>query len=255
MNFRNLLFFLLILFCSCEQRDITKNAQKIVNKESFVTKGFTLIYNDTLFKNNIVDKKMDGRSYLIFQKNLKKNSIVKIKNISNNKSIIAKVSKNAKYPLFNNSVISDRIAKDIELDISEPYVEIHEILNNSSFIANKAKTYEEEKNVADKAPIQNISINNLNENDNKPLSSLKNKNKKKFSYNIKIADFYFKDSASTMIKKIKKKSAIKNIKVDNLSKNQYRVFLGPFNNINSLQKAFNDITILEFENIEIIKND
>ena len=58
-----------------------------------------------------------------------------------------------------------------------------------------------------------------------------------------------------MIKKIKKKSAIKNIKVDNLSKNQYRVFLGPFDNINSLQKAFNDITILEFENIEIIKND
>ena len=30
---------------------------------------------------------------------------------------------------------------------------------------------------------------------------------------------------------------------------------GPFNNINSLQKSFNDISILEFENIEIIKND
>ena len=31
--------------------------------------------------------------------------------------------------------------------------------------------------------------------------------------------------------------------------------MGPFNNIKSLQKAFNDINILEFENIEIIKND
>ena len=40
----------------------------------------------------------------------------------------------------------------------------------------------------------------------------------------------------------------------NLSKTQYRVFLGPFNNINSLQKAFNNVNILEFENIEIIKN-
>ena len=35
--------------------------------------------------------------------------------------------------------------------------------------------------------------------------------------------------------------------------NKYRVYLGPFYNINTLQKSFNDINILEFENIEIIK--
>ena len=46
------------------------------------------------------------------------------------------------------------------------------------------------------------------------------------------------------------------IKIDKkLSKTQYRVFLGPFDNIYSLQKAFNDINILDFENIEIIKID
>jgi len=31
--------------------------------------------------------------------------------------------------------------------------------------------------------------------------------------------------------------------------------LGPFNNINSLQKSYNAISILGFENIEFIKND
>jgi hypothetical protein len=31
--------------------------------------------------------------------------------------------------------------------------------------------------------------------------------------------------------------------------------LGPFTNINSLQKSYNDISILQFENIEILKND
>ena len=33
---------------------------------------------------------------------------------------------------------------------------------NSVFLAKRAKTYDEEKNVADKAPVEGISINNLN---------------------------------------------------------------------------------------------
>ena len=53
---------------------------------------------------------------------------------------------------------------------------------------------------------------------------------------------------------IKKETPVRNVRIQNLSNTQYRVFLGPFNNINSLQKAFNDISILQFENIEIIKN-
>ena len=63
------------------------------------------------------------------------------------------------------------------------------------------------------------------------------------------------------LNKIKEDKLIpKNVKknffdVQNLSDTQYRVFLGPFFNINSLQKAFNDVNVLQFENIEIIKND
>ena len=58
-----------------------------------------------------------------------------------------------------------------------------------------------------------------------------------------------------MIDRIKKETSVNNVQIQNLSSTQYRVFLGPFNNINSLQKAFNDISTLEFENIEIIKDD
>ncbi len=58
-----------------------------------------------------------------------------------------------------------------------------------------------------------------------------------------------------MIGRIKKETPVNNVRIQNLSSTQYRVFLGPFNNINSLQKAFNDISALEFENIEIIKDD
>ena len=58
-----------------------------------------------------------------------------------------------------------------------------------------------------------------------------------------------------MLKRIKNETDIKKPKIKKISNNKYRVLLGPFDNINSLQKSYNDINILEFENIKIIKND
>ena len=58
-----------------------------------------------------------------------------------------------------------------------------------------------------------------------------------------------------MIDRIKKETLIKNPKIKKITDKQYRVYLGPFDNINSLQKSYNDIKILLFDNLEIIKND
>ena len=158
---------------------------------------------------------------------------------------------NADYPAFNNSVISNRIADELNLKIDNPYIEIVEIIENSMFVAKKAETFDEEKNVAITAPVKSISINDLNEiNVSKKITI-----EKKFSYEIKIADFYFNDTAKMMISRIINETDIKNPKIKKISKEKYRVYLGPFNNINSLQKSYNDINILGFENIEIIKND
>ena len=141
--------------------------------------------------------------------------------------------------------------EELEIDLNEPYVEIISISDNSAFVANKAKTYEEEKQVADKAPVDNISINDLN----KKLKKTKKNIKKNFTYLIKVGDFYFKDSAISMTKRINQETQIKESKIKKISSTKYRVYLGPFFDINSLQNTFNDINILSFENIEIIKND
>ena len=58
-----------------------------------------------------------------------------------------------------------------------------------------------------------------------------------------------------MINRIVNETTVKNPKIKKISKEKYRVYLGPFDNINSLQKSYNDISILGFENIEITKND
>ena len=58
-----------------------------------------------------------------------------------------------------------------------------------------------------------------------------------------------------MVSRIINETEARNPKIKKISKDKYRVFLGPFEQINSLQKSYNDISILEFENIEIIRND
>ena len=250
MNYKYIVIILFFVITGCTTYTIDNNEIISLNKNSFQNKGFALVYNDKLFKKRIISKKMNDRDLIIFQKNLKKGTTVRIKNILNNKTIIAKVGNKSKYPIFNNSVISNRISKEIDLDLNQPYVEIFEILNNSSFIAKKAKTYDEEKQVANKVPIDSISINDLNTDSTKTKKVKQNK----FDYTIKIADFYFKNTALSMIDRIKKETSVNKTGIQILSNTQYRVFLGPYHNISSLQKAFNDINVLEFENIEIIKN-
>ena len=247
---------LLILCCyillnSCTTTILTKNKSSNSLDNPFINKGFSLIYSDKFYDNKIISKKINERSLVIFQKNLKKNTIVKITNILNNKSIIGTVGSNADYPLFNNAVLSLRIADEIGLNENEPYVEILEVLEDAIFVAKRAKTFEEEKKVANKAPVNNINISDLNTKQ----TNTKNELSKKFSYEIKIADFYFNDTASLLVDRIVKETMIKNVKIKKINEKKYRVYAGPFNNINSLQKSFNDISILKFENIEIIKND
>ena len=248
-NFFLIIFFL--FFVNCSTVNNTLNKKKLILNDGFSNKGFAMVYDQKYFDEGIISKKIEERSLIIFQKNLKKNTQVKVTNLLNNKSLLARVGKNSSYPLFNNSVLSKRIANELDLDPNEPYIEILEIIENSIFIAKKAKTYEEEKNVAKKAPVKTISINDLNNINIDNKKSIK----KIFSYEIKVADFFFNDNAKVMLNRIMNETKIKNVRIKEITKQKYRVFLGPFNNINSLQKSYNDISILEFENFEIIKND
>ena len=57
-----------------------------------------------------------------------------------------------------------------------------------------------------------------------------------------------------MIDRIKSETSIKKLKLIELSKTNYRVLLGPFNDINSLKESFEKMNSLNFENLEILKN-
>ena len=254
MNYKLLLSILIIFLNSCVQNENINLSKKRIIIESFSNKGFTLVYDDTLIEKKIINKKINNRDLIIFQKNLAIGTSVKISNPTNNKSIVAKVGKNSIYPSFNNSVISKRIFSELELDIEDPYIHIQEIKEKDSFIAKKTKTFESEKKVANKAPVENISINDLNESSKKIVKE-KKKNKKKFIYSIKIADFYFEKTAKSMINRVKMETSVKKAKIKKVSKNKFRVYIGPYSNLKTLQKAYNSVEKLEFENIEILRHE
>ncbi len=246
MNYKIILFFLFVLY-SCVPIESTK---KIKFTQTYENSGFALIYQSKLYENKIVSKKLDDRGLVIFQRNLKPKAKVKITNIINNKSIIATVGNKAKYPFFYNLVVSQRISENLELDIKEPYVSIVEIDESSTFIANKTKTFDEERNVAEKAPVEEIGIKDLSKDVKKVVDTNKITN---FKYVIKIADFYYINTANLLKKRIINELGIKNVKINELSKTNFRVYLGPYNNLSLLEKNFNKILELEFENIEMIK--
>ena len=252
MNYKNLIILALaFILTGCNEYGL--NEKKIIQTSilKYKNSGFALIYNDDLKKKNKISKKINNRSLHIFHKTLKKNSFVKIRNPKNDKSIIAEViSNNVVFSEFYNSVITNRIVEELSLNLNEPYIDLILISKNSTFIAKKAKMFEEEKNVAQKVPVDGITIDNLG------TSTKKEKEVKssQFLYSIKVADFYYKNSAQNMISRIKNETNLKNPLIKKLSKTKYRVLLGPFNDIKKLKDSFNQIKLLNFENLEIIKD-
>ena len=250
MNFR-IVFFLFIIFLlqNCDHYNPVDN--KLNNSQKYKNSGFALIYNDKLKLDQEISKKINNRSLSIFHKSLKKKSYVKITNPTNQKSIIAEVISNkVEFSQFYNSVITTRIAEEISLNINDPYIDLVLISQNSTFVAKKAKTFEEEKMVAEKAPVDGIKIDNLSD-----IQETKSDIKKiNYFYSIKVADFYYKDSALNMINRIENETNLKNSIIKKLSRTKYRVLIGPFNDIKKLEKSFNEIKSLNFENLEILKN-
>ena len=123
MNYKIIFLIISILLTSCKQINIQKIDYK--SKFSFYSnKGFALVYNDDFLKKKIVSNKIDQRSLVIFSDKLLPDTPVRITNLINGKYLIARVGVNNKFPMFYNSVISKRIASDLEIDSNEPYVEI-----------------------------------------------------------------------------------------------------------------------------------
>ena len=150
----------IVLLYSCADYK-TPQTSEGVEKNYYFSKGFALVYNEDLYYQKVVNKKFSDEKYGAMHNLLKVNTSVKIINPSNSKFLDIKISKKANYPKIFNIVLSRSAAFALELDMENPYVEVFETKKNKTFVAKESNTFEEEKKVADKAPVEEIEMNIL----------------------------------------------------------------------------------------------
>ena len=241
-----LIFPILIYLYSCAGYENNK-ALKVDNKIYHTSSGFALVYEDSLYEDKIVNKKINSNDILVLHTTLKTNTPIRITNLSNSKYIDTKIYKRANYPKIFNVVISKKVAALLELDSENPLVEIIELKKNRTFIAKEGNTFEEEKNVANKAPVDEIKMNDLIQSD-----TMKNeKVTKKEKFIIVISDFYYRDSAVSLKKDLSKKITLDNIYIRKINNTKYRLLVGPFENFNALKTTYISLNNLGFESLNI----
>ena len=274
MQFKYILYLLILTLFACEhhskniniknkpedkktvvQKDkikvsLDKNEKKEIINIVYSNKGFALIYDEDV--DNSLENNLDNTSLNILSPKLPNGTPVRITNIINGKSLMTIVKSKTVLPAFYNSVITKRIVSELSINPNEPYVYIETINSTNLYVANDVKTFDEEKEVANKAPVDDIMVQSISL-ETEIKESKTNDFVTNFNYIIKFADFYFEDSAILLRNRLLEEHNIENIFIKKLSQNNFRVYKGPYKDFEKLKKGFNNIENLDFDSIEIIK--
>ena len=241
------LFILFFFIYSCSPHLKTFNLKK-----PYSAKGFAYVYNDYDFQNKIILGKLNNEKFQISHQNLKTGTLIKIINPKNNKNIILKNIKRIKYPDFYKILITKPVMDELDLSADLPILEIIEIKKNDSFIAQKAKIYNEEKKISSNAPVTSVKISNISKNKKKKIIHKSNK------IFILIGSFYSADTAKFLKQRIAKEVPdfdINKIKIKQISNKETRIISGPYNSVNLLKNDYIQLKNFGFEELDIYTNE
>ena len=249
-------FILLLGACADFKTDKSKPEKE---RKFYSSKGFALIYNDSLFEQGGIDKKLNNNEIIDNQLNngeiialhssLKKNTLIKIINPDTSIAVETKIFRRADYPNIFNIVLSKKIATILELNLDNPYVEVFEVKKNKTFIAKGSNVFEVEKQVAESAPVDEITMDDLS----KEQMDIKKKPDKKNIFVLVISDFYYYDSAQNLKEELIKKTQINDFSIKKINDTKYRLSVGPFKNFNALKSIYISLNNLGFESINIYR--
>ena len=245
MKYRILVLIFLLTSC-------TTYSTKLENRKPFNSKGFAYIFNEKDYENKIIKSKLDNTKLQIAHNSLYANTLIKIINPKTNQSLIIKNFKKTYYPDFYKILITNEVAKKLNLDPKIPFVEVLEIRKNKSFIAKKAKIYNEEKKISSNAPIETVQISNISK------IKKKNKNIHKDDFYILIASFYSKDVADFLKQRITKEIPEFNstrLKISKKNIKEINLISGPYNTINLMKNDYILLKKFGFEELNIITNE
>ena len=240
MKFNYLILFLLLVSCT--------STTSLNNKKAYSSKGFAYIYNESDYNDKVVNKRYNNFENIIAHNNLKPGTLIKLTNPENNMTISIEVKNRLNYPEFYKILITESVANELKLNKNIPFIEVEELKKNKSFIAGKAKTFNEEKKVFTKAPIQNVKIDDISKKMSKP------KKKKSKIFKIVLGEFYLKDSAIILKNRLMDKIPDfneKKLMITKVSKNNYHLTSGPYKAINTLKEDYLKLKKFGFEELDI----
>ena len=242
MKFK-LLFSILFFLVSCT------TSSKLYNKAPFNSSGFAYIYNDNDYENNFIKGKLDNTKLEISNSELKLNSLIKIINPKTKESMVLKNTKKIEYPDFYKIIITKKVAKKLNINSELPFVEISEIKKNKSFVAKKAKIFNEEKKLPSNAPVTSVEISNISKN----KDFKKSQKKEKFfiligSFSQKTVAEYLKNR---IIKEIPNYNS-KNLRIIKKSNKENNLLSGPYYTINLMKNDYILLKNLGFEELNIV---
>ena len=205
-----------------------------------------------IIKKKTINGKLDNSQLQASHKDLKINSLIKIINPVTKESITVKNVKRLDYPDFYKILITPKIAEKLNIQNDLPLVEIIEIKKNKSFVAKKAKIFNEEKKISSNAPVTSVKISNISKN-----PTLKNKlTKEKFF--ILIGSFYSKETADFLKKRITLEIPnydTKKLIIRNKSNKESNLISGPYSAINLMKNDYILLKSFGFEELDIIINE
>ena len=246
MKFRLLIIFILTISCSSEFSNLSQ-------KKPYSAKGFAYIYNDLDYTQKIIKGRMDNQIMQLSHQNLRTGALIKIINPRNNESIVLTNLKRARYPDFYKILITKAVADELNLDPKLPLLEIIEIKKNKSFIAKKAKIFNEEKKIPSKAPVASVQISNISKN-----KLDKNSKERPIDLYVLIASFYSIDTARFLEQRIIKDIPslnIKKLKIKKINNKKTQVILGPYSSVNLLKNDYIKLQNFGFEELSIFINE
>ena len=245
MKFR--FFFILFFIYSC-----APNFNNLGQKKPYTASGFAYVYNDFDFKEKIIKGKMNNDEMQISHQYLKTGTLIKISNPKNNKSLVLKNIKRIKYPDFYKILVTKPVIDHLKLNNDLPILEIIEIKKNKSFVAEKAKMYNEEKKIPSNAPVTSVKISNISKDKVK-----KTTNKKDIIF-IHVASFYAIETARFLKQRITKQLPEfdnKKLQIKKINNKETQVILGPYSSINLLKNDYIKLKNFGFEELDILINE
>jgi uncharacterized membrane-anchored protein len=245
MKFNLLILF--IFYISCAPHNT-----KLDNRKPYNSTGFAYIYNDFDYENVNIRKKFNNELLQISHRDLKTGALVKLINPKTKEVLVLKNKMKIEYPEFYKILITKSVATKLNINSELPLIEILEIKKNKSFIAEKAKIYQEEKKISSKAPVTSVKIANISKK-----KSERKKIKKEDIY-ILIASFYTNEAANILKQRIITETPnydIKKIRIKKKTSKEFEVLSGPYTSINLLKNDYIDLKIFGFEELDIIINE